>query len=250
MALAEPLVLYTAKICPYAHRVELALAESGLKKDKDFTRYEIDLKNKPEWYQPKINPASKVPAIAYGGPKVPGDQPSPSSTKIAESLVLLEFVADLFPNTSLLPSSPVLRAKTRFFIDAFSTKFTPASFAFISGKGPRDGLLNAIEKIQDLMAPSGFVIGDGKEFTTADAAIIPFFARMEVGLKNDLGGFEEGEGKKAWEALMTEGRFARWRKYWADVKARESFKNTFDEEYIEQSQRSRWSKAREEAAAK
>jgi glutathione S-transferase len=143
--------------------------------------------------------------------------------------VLLEFVADHFPNSSLLPSSPVLRAKTRFFIDAFSTKFVPASYAFIAGKGPSDGLLNAIEQLQELMAPSGFVIGDGKVFTNADAAIIPFFARMEVGLKNDLGGFEEGEGKKVWETLMTEGRFARWRKYWADVKARESFKNTFDE---------------------
>ncbi|KAF9060578.1 hypothetical protein BDP27DRAFT_1301714 [Rhodocollybia butyracea] len=229
MALAEPLTLYAAKVCPFAHRVELALAESGLKKDKDFTRYEIDLQNKPEWYEPKVNAAGKVPAIAYGGPKVPGDQPSPDSTKLTESLVLIEFVADLVPNSSLLPSSPVLRAKTRFFIDAFSTQFMPPSFAFISGKGPSDGLLNAIEQLQNLMAPSGFVIGDGKEFTTADAAIIPFFARMEVGLKNDSGGFEEGEGTKAWEALMTEGRFARWRKYWADVKARESFKDTFDE---------------------
>jgi hypothetical protein len=26
----------------------------------DFKIVEIDLKNKPEWYQPKINPASKV----------------------------------------------------------------------------------------------------------------------------------------------------------------------------------------------
>lgn len=41
-------------------QVELALAETGLKKDVDFERYEIDLQNKPQWYQPKINPASKV----------------------------------------------------------------------------------------------------------------------------------------------------------------------------------------------
>ncbi|KAF9060585.1 hypothetical protein BDP27DRAFT_1370407 [Rhodocollybia butyracea] len=92
---------------------------------------------------------------------------------------------------------------------------------------------------------SKILIGDEKEFTTADAAIIPFFERMEVELKNISGGFEEGEGRKAWEALVTEGRFARWRKYWTDVKARESSKNTFDE-----SQRSRWLKTREEAAAK
>ncbi len=37
-------------------KVELALKESGL----SYERYEIDLKNKPEWYAPKVNPASKV----------------------------------------------------------------------------------------------------------------------------------------------------------------------------------------------
>ncbi|KAG6805318.1 hypothetical protein H0H93_005077, partial [Arthromyces matolae] len=70
---------------------EIALAESGL----EFTRFEIDLQNKPEWYATRVNPASKVPAIAYGGPAVAPDDPSPESTKLAESLVLLEFIADL-----------------------------------------------------------------------------------------------------------------------------------------------------------
>jgi len=37
-------------------QVEIALRETQLK----HTRYEIDLSNKPEWYAPKINPASKV----------------------------------------------------------------------------------------------------------------------------------------------------------------------------------------------
>lgn len=63
-------------------QVELALEEAGIPHEK----YQIDLQNKPEWYAPKVNPASKVPAVAYGGPAVPADQPSPESTKIAESL--------------------------------------------------------------------------------------------------------------------------------------------------------------------
>jgi len=52
----EQITLYTAKICPFAHRVELALEEAKA----GFTSYEIDLKNKPEWYAPQVNPASKV----------------------------------------------------------------------------------------------------------------------------------------------------------------------------------------------
>jgi glutathione S-transferase len=50
------LIETTTQVCPYAHRAELALKESGL----DYKRFEIDLQNKPEWYAPKVNPASKV----------------------------------------------------------------------------------------------------------------------------------------------------------------------------------------------
>lgn len=37
-------------------KAELALKESKL----PYTRFEIDLKNKPEWYAPQVNPVSKV----------------------------------------------------------------------------------------------------------------------------------------------------------------------------------------------
>ena len=55
MTTAEPILLYTAKICPYAARAELALEEAGV----PWERYEIDLLNKPEWYESKVNKASK-----------------------------------------------------------------------------------------------------------------------------------------------------------------------------------------------
>lgn len=73
--MVEQITLYSAKVCPWAHRTELALKESGL----PYKRYEIDLANKPEWYAPKVNPASKVPALAYGGPDVDPAEPSPDS---------------------------------------------------------------------------------------------------------------------------------------------------------------------------
>lgn len=37
-------------------QVELALAEAKA----DYKRFDVDLQNKPEWYAPKVNPASKV----------------------------------------------------------------------------------------------------------------------------------------------------------------------------------------------
>lgn len=57
----------------------------------------------------------QVPVITYGGPNVPPEEPSPLSFKLAESLVILGFLADLFPNSRLLPPpfNPTARAVLR-----------------------------------------------------------------------------------------------------------------------------------------
>ncbi|KAI0360305.1 glutathione S-transferase C-terminal-like protein [Trametes cingulata] len=234
----ERIVLYTAKICPYAQRVEIALHEANA----PHIQYQIDLQNKPEWYAPKVNPASKVPAIAYGGPDVPPDQPSPDSVKLAESLILVEFVADLFPQSGLLPTDPVQRAKARFFIDGVSTKLVPAWHAYSQGKSPAEDLYKAVEHLQALLPEQGYAIG---QYSIADVAITPFLARARITLLNDLGGYPEGEGPQVLEALTSgSGRFARFGKYFTDLLARESFKATFDEAYITERYKARFANLR------
>ncbi|TCD64601.1 hypothetical protein EIP91_003866 [Steccherinum ochraceum] len=224
----EILTLYTAKVCPYAHRVELALAEAKA----NFKRFEIDLAAKPEWYAPKVNPASKVPAVAYGGPDVPADQPSSESTKIAESLVLLEFVADLYPSANLLPKDPVKRAQARFFIDAVSTKFNPTYFGYsVTGKSSQADLIKAFKDIQALLPETGYAVG---EYSIADAAIIPFISRLFVGLENDLGLYAIGEGPKTLELIKTSPELKRIQQYIQDVTSRTSFVSTFDSEHIKE----------------
>ncbi|KIJ15127.1 hypothetical protein PAXINDRAFT_99658 [Paxillus involutus ATCC 200175] len=103
-----------------AHRVEIALAEANA----NFKVYQIDL---GESYS-----TSQVPAIACGGPGVAPENPSPELTKLAESLVLVQFVADLYPQANLFPQDPVLRAKTRFFIEVVSSKFSLGKLPFDS----------------------------------------------------------------------------------------------------------------------
>ncbi|EJD05530.1 uncharacterized protein FOMMEDRAFT_138958 [Fomitiporia mediterranea MF3/22] len=220
----EQITLYAAKICPYAQRVEIALIEAGA----EFTRHEIDLMNKPSWFSRQVNSAGKVPALSYGGPKVPADQSSPESAKLAESLVLLEFVADLFPESKLLPKDPVLRARARFFIDAVNTKLAPGWMSFLMKGDSADAFLSATEAIQALLPDDKkFAVSD--DFTNADAAVGPFLARVFVATKNDFG--TPGEGKKVFEALNSP-RFSKLTNYYKRIEARESFKSTFDAEYI------------------
>ena len=181
------------------------------------------------FHPPPLPPlASQVPAIAYGGPETAPDAPSPQSTKLAESLILVEFVADLFPSSNLLPADPVARAKARFFVDAIGTKFTPAWFAYLQGKGTLDALYDAVSFLQGLLPEGeGFAVG---AYSVADVAITPFLARARVALLHELGAYPEGEGKKVLETLTSgEGKFARFGKYFNDLLARESFKATFDE---------------------
>jgi glutathione S-transferase len=167
--------------------------------------------------------------VVYGSPKSDPEHPSPESAKIAESLVLLEFVADLYPDSGLLPKDPVERARVRFFIDAFATKLFPHHVAlFFRGEAP-DAFLNALAEIQELLPPAAdvqFAVGD--HFTIADAAIAPFVARWELNLKNDLGKFAEGTGPRVHDELFRSERFARLQKYYANISGRDSFKNSFD----------------------
>ncbi|KAH7912760.1 glutathione S-transferase C-terminal-like protein [Hygrophoropsis aurantiaca] len=234
MANIQQITLYTAKICPYAHRVEIALNEAKA----SFKSFQIDLQNKPEWYAPKVNPASKVPAIAYGGPDVPPETPSPDSTKLAESLpspdstklaeslVLVEFVADLFPQSSILPTDPVLRAQARFFIEAISTKFTPSYGGFVLRGDSYENVLQGIDAIQPLLPePGKFAVGD--QFSVADIAIAPFIARLFLAAQHDIGKYEAGDGHKLLSALAAP-KFAKFNAYKTLVLERPSVIATFD----------------------
>jgi len=120
--------------------VELALREA----QASYTPFQIDLKDKPEWYAPRVNPASKVPALTYGGPHTPPSVPSSASQKITVSLVLLVFVADLFPHSSLLPKDPVQRAKARFFIDAVVNKYVPNYIGAVARGEPTNIILKGV----------------------------------------------------------------------------------------------------------
>ena len=67
------LTLISHKLCPYVQRVAIALAEKSL----TFTRVDIDLAAKPDWFL-AISPLGKTPVLKVG------------DTAIFESAVILE----------------------------------------------------------------------------------------------------------------------------------------------------------------
>ncbi|KAI0360316.1 thioredoxin-like protein [Trametes cingulata] len=216
------ITFYTHTRSVYCHRVHIALEEANA----DYTSYSVNLKERPAWYA-KVNPAGKIPAITYGGPNAPPDDPAPEAVKINESLVILEFLADLFPEAKLLPSDPVLRAQARLFMLTVDKQLFEGfrQFLFNYTEGAEKALLDGFEALQARLPVTGFAIG---EWSIADAAAAPFLVRIELLLKHDLGTFPEGEGLRVLQ-LLQEPKFARVMQYLEDCKSRPSVKSTWDE---------------------
>lgn len=157
---------------------------------------------------------------------MPPDQPSPESAKLAESMAILEFLADIFPDAPLLPVDPLLRAKARTFTEIFRN-YVSDEFrgAFFLGK-PVAGVLQALEKLQAALPQTGFAAG---EWSIAEAAVAPFITRLFLFVRVGLGSYTEENWQMLRDALEGE-RFARIKQYVQDIHERPSFKKTWGDD--------------------
>ena len=162
--------------------------------------------------------------ITYGGPSTAPEEPSAESAKIPESLVILDFLAELFPAARLLPADPVQRANARLFIALFETQFFDAFKQVLLAAADPIVLVDAFAALQARLPPTGFAVG---AWSMADIAVIPFFVRVLMLLEHEIGKYPLGAGKKALAELQ-QPRFARLMKYIEDAKAQPSFKKTYD----------------------
>ncbi len=151
------------------------------------------------------------------------EAPSPEAATITESSVILEFLADLFPD--LLPADPVLRAKARFFIKTVDEKFSKTFFKFVVFGGSMDEMLDAVAEMQALLPDTGFAVG---AWSIADAAFAPFLVRLESLLRKNFCAFADGVAEKTLTELQAP-TFARVWRYLEENVARESMAKTWDE---------------------
>jgi glutathione S-transferase len=164
---ADTLTLWNLDRCPYCSRVRIALAEKGLAwRDRP-----VDLADKPPELL-ALNPAGAVPVLVDGEAVVP------------ESLVILEYLEDRFPERPLLPRDAAGRARVRL---ACSRAFEPLAGALGRlVKAPPEGRMEAAVQVREAMvalereAPAhGFWLGP---FSAADAALAPFVLRLPAEL--------------------------------------------------------------------
>lgn len=94
-----PIELYSAPLCPFAHRTRLTLAEKGLAARV----IEVDLRNKPPGFT-ALTPAGELPVLKLG------------DDCVRDCAVIDEFLEQVAPAPALLPAHAVRRAQARAWI--------------------------------------------------------------------------------------------------------------------------------------
>jgi len=162
--------LYSMAICPFVQRTRILLEHKGV----PFEHTEMDPKSvRSEWFQ-RLNPVGKVPVINHGG------------HIIYESLVINEYLEEVFPERPLFPRDPVQRALCRILIDG-CLEFIKAQYALqLNQEREQDQVLTdkVLETWRSLDVflvrnnPHGVWAFD--EFGMADLTYAPFFQRACV----------------------------------------------------------------------
>ena len=94
------MTLFSNKLCPYAHRVRIVLAEKGVVAEI----VEVDLDNKQDELM-GLNPYGTVPTLVD------------RDLVLYQSSIILEYLEERFPHPPLMPVYPVARARNRLMLN-------------------------------------------------------------------------------------------------------------------------------------
>ena len=158
------------------------------------------------------------------------DRPSEQSVKIPESMVIVEFLAELFPEKNLYPADPIQRARARAFIVTSNEIMYTAWRACVIYRTSKDldPIFKALDYIQSRL-PDNALYAIGDHFSAADISVAPWFPRFEMLFEKDFFGHYEIELVRRAEALYRSAKYDKIRKYGDGLRARPSVANTFPE---------------------
>ncbi len=174
------LTVYDAARCPYCARVRIVLAEKGI----GYEPHEIDLSDRPAWLYAK-NPSGRVPVLEEDGGLV-----------LPESVVIMEYLEERYPEPALWPADPAERALGRLWLDRFDARLGHEYYALRRGEPSR-----VDERLRDLdVALEAQPFLSGRQYGLADAGYVPWILRARANLGVEL---EPYAALSAWlERLM------------------------------------------------
>ncbi len=186
------LTLVSFDLCPYVQRAAIALAEKGV----PFERRDVDLANKPEWFE-AISPLGKVPLLQV------------DDEVLFESAVIVEYLEET-QAPRLHPAEPLVRARHRAWMevgssilaDIWTLETTPDRAAFDAKALSLRDKFRRLEAVLD----RGPYFG-GEHFSLVDAVFAPAFRCFDVFDRFvDLGTFTDLPKVQAWRRALAARR--------------------------------------------
>ncbi|KFD48264.1 hypothetical protein M513_10841, partial [Trichuris suis] len=154
--------LYSMRFCPYSERVLLVLAVKKI----PFDVVNCNLLNKPDWLC-ELNPLGKVPIVQY------------RDMVVYESLIICEWLDEIFNHKRLLPTCPYEKAKMKMLTERLSLLSSNLLFWYRNQNLPEAvfAVRRALQRIETALSNSFLA---GNEMGWPDLMIWPWLERMEA----------------------------------------------------------------------
>lgn len=166
------LTLYHIPVCPFCQRLEILLALKGRSDDVRFQVIDIT-QPRPEWLLQKTRGSTALPVLETADGHI-----------LKESLVILQYLEDIFPEHAVARQIPYERAVENMLV-RLEGDFATQGYQYVMNQditrrdALKDAMLRQYARLNDFLtehAPSGpFLFG---EFGWAEAVFTPLFMRF------------------------------------------------------------------------
>lgn len=190
--------IYHIPVCPFCQRLEILLALKGRRNEIDFRVVDIT-QPRPDWLLQKTRGTTALPILETDDGHI-----------IKESLVILQYLEDIYPERPVAQRDPYRRAVENM-LTRMDSEFFTQGYTWLMNQDPgrrealRAGMLKQYAQLNDFLlahAPAGPFLFE--EFGWAETVFTPFFERLWF-----LAYYENFE-------LPSDERYARVRK-WVDA---------------------------------
>lgn len=166
------LIVYHIPVCPFCQRLEILLALKGLQDAVEFRVVDIT-RPRPDWLLQKTRGTTALPVLETADGHI-----------LKESLVILQYLEDVFPERPIAQRDPYRRA-VEHMLTRLEGEFCTQGYVWVMNQdltrrdALRQAMLKQYARLNEFLlahAPSGPFLFD--TFGWAEAVFTPFFMRF------------------------------------------------------------------------
>lgn len=163
--------LVSHPLCPFVQRVAIVLLEKGI----PFERIDVDLRDRPDWFQ-AMSPTGKVPLL-----KVTDGEAS--EFVLFESVAICEYLEEVYPEPALHPVNALSRAQHRAWIEFASATLADA-WGYLNATDPKTALgktaalRGKLERFDRELSDGPYF--SGERLSMVDIAVAPVFRYFDI----------------------------------------------------------------------